>query len=179
MRSTTLAALALAACGKGDAGTKSEPAPVPAEPRPAPQQPQRPQTIDKLEMAVPDGWTAKYAAEADKWLFETPPLPDGRTANARIERAAPGAVASPDAYLAQRLRSWDAGTKADIESRRSVKDGFAMTVVVRAAVDPDRPKRETYVVRQLGNVWYQCLSEWIPDDTIRDQLLALCKSLKL
>jgi hypothetical protein len=175
MRSVALAltlALALVACGKSETATKQQPKPAP-EPR------QEPMKIDKLQMTVPDGWTAKYDAEWDKWLFETTPIPDGRTTSARIERAAPNAVASPEAYLAQRLKYWDAGTKAEIESRAGVKDGFAMTVVVRPAVDPERPKRETYVVRQFGNVWYQCMSEWIPDDAIRDQLLALCKSLKL
>jgi hypothetical protein len=83
------------------------------------------------------------------------------------------------AYLAQRLKYWDQGTTAEIEKREGVKDGFAMTVVVKPAADPTHPKRETYVVRQLGNVWYQCMSEWIPDDAIRDQLVGLCKSLKL
>lgn len=148
-------------------------------PAPAPVAEQKPQTIEHLQMAVPEGWTAAYDAEWDKWLFDTPPIADGRTANARIERADPHAVASPDAYLAQRLKYWDQGTTAEIEKREGVKDGFAMTVVVKPAVDPAHPKRETYVVRQLGNVWYQCMSEWIPDDAIRDQLVALCKSLKL
>lgn len=175
MRSVALALL-VAACGTSDAPPKGEP--KPAEPKPAAAE-QQPHKIDKLQMAVPEGWTAKYDAEWDKWLFTTPPIPDGRTASARIERATANAVASPDAYLAQRLKYWDAGTTATIEKRESVKDGFAMTVVVKPAVDPDHPKRETYVVRELGSVWYQCMSEWIPDDTIRDQLLGLCTSLKL
>jgi hypothetical protein len=178
MRRLASVALALVACGKSDAPPQRE-----AKPAPAPMSPTAPPSaehkIDKLQMAVPDGWTAKYDAEWDKWLFETPPIPDGRTASARIERAPARAVASPEAYLAHRIRYWDHGAKATIEKRESVKDGFAMTVLLRPAADPDHPKRETYVIRQLGNVWYQCMSEWIPDDAIRDQLVALCKSLKL
>jgi hypothetical protein len=54
-----------------------------------------------------------------------------------------------------------------------------MAVVVTYPRDLEHPKRETYVVRQLGSVWYQCLSESVPDDAIRDQLVGLCKSLKL
>jgi len=73
----------------------------------------------------------------------------------------------------------DPGTKATIESRSGVKDGFAMTIVVNGPPDPKQPRRETYVVRQLGSGWYQCVSEWIPDDAFRDQVIALCKSLKL
>jgi hypothetical protein len=112
-------------------------------------------------------------------LFTTPPLADGRTASARIERADPRTVASPDAYLHRRRELWDQGTTAEFEKREAVKDGFAMTVVVKPAADPAHPKRETYVVRELGSVYYECLSEWVRDDAMRDQLLALCKSLKL
>jgi hypothetical protein len=165
-------ALLLAACGKSDV-----PPPKRDNVKPPPPA-DRPHKLEKLEMVVPQGWTSKYDADWDKWLFETPTA-DGRTANARIERAPDRFVASPDAYLQYRLKLWDLGTKATIEKREGVKDGFAMTVVVTAAADPTHPKRETYVVRQLGSVWYQCLSESIPDDAFRDELVGLCKSLKL
>lgn len=167
-------ALAIAACGNQEPTPPNKTKPVEA-----PVVEQKPQKLDTLQMALPAGWTSTYDAEWDKWLFTTPPIPDGRTANARIERADASAVASPDAYLHKRLAMWDAGTTATIESRAGVKDGFAMTVVVKPAVDPDHPKRETYVLRQLGNVWYQCLSEWVPDEATRDQLISLCKSLSM
>jgi hypothetical protein len=165
-----LVAAALAACGRQDAPPK-------VEPKAAPMREQK--KLDTLHMTVPDGWTSNYDSDGDKWLFESPKLADGRTTYARIERAPLNAVASPDAYLAQLFKHWDAGTTATFEKRATVKDGFAMTLVVKPAVDPDHPKRETYVIRELGSVWYQCLSEWIPDDATRDQLLALCKSLAL
>jgi hypothetical protein len=137
------------------------------------------QTLAGAKMQVPLGWTATYDAERDVWRFASPPLLDGRTTSAVLERANPTWVASPDAYLAQLRKHWDAGTKADFESRRGVKDGFAMTIVVTPARSSDAPARETFVVRQLGNVWYQCSSEWVTDDAMRDQLLALCTSVKL
>jgi hypothetical protein len=161
----------LAACGSHDSAQPAKHDEATHE--------QKPQKLDHLQMALPAGWTSQYNADTDQWLFTTPPLADGRTANARIERAASNAVASPDAYLAQRKKAWDTGTQATIEKRQGVKDGFAMTVSVTPAADPEHPKRETYVVRQLGNVWYQCLSEWVPDDATRDQLVALCRSIRL
>jgi hypothetical protein len=167
-------AFAIVACGTSEQAPQKK-----AKPAEAPAATQKPHTIDTLRMTLPAGWTSTYDAERDTWLFTTPPIADGRTASARIERADPSAVASPDAYLHKRLALWDKGTTASIESRQSVKDGFAMTVVVKPAIDPDHPKREAYVVRELGSVWYQCLSEWIPDDATREQLLALCKSLVL
>jgi len=163
----------LVACGKAD----RPPAKAEREQRSA--KSHQPHAIDTLRMVVPEGWTARYDRQQDKWLLEIAPLADGRAASARIERAPESWVASPDAYLAQRKKQWNAGTEATIEKRQGVKDGFAMTVVVRPAADPAHPERETYVVRQLGSVWYQCVSESIPDDGFRDQLLALCKSLAL
>ncbi len=163
--------LVLAGCGTHDTAPKRD------EAKPAPTEPVR--KLDTLHMTVPDGWTSTYDAAGDLWLLTTTPIADGRTANARIERADPSAVASPDAYLHKRRGLWDAGTTAEIETRESVKDGFAMTVVVKPAVDPDHPKRETYVVRELGSAWYQCISEWVPDEAMRGQLLSLCKSIRL
>ena len=179
-------AIALLACDSGtqDAPTRDDvkpPSPALARrERTNPPPPvQRPKTIDLLSMNPPVGWTSQYDRDSDTWLFTTPPNADGRTANARIEHADPSAVASPDAYLHKRLSSWGEGTKAEIEKRESVKDGFAMTVVVKPAADPNRARRETYVLRELGSVWYQCVSESVPDVVIRDQLVALCKSIRL
>lgn len=173
-----LLVVALVACGKQESAPAQEGSAA-GKPAAPPAAPQERQTLEELQIVLPDGWTSTYDAELDKWLLTATPHADGRSRYARIERAAPSAVASPEAFLHQRLRYWNPGTKADIEKREGVKDGFAMTVVVRSAVDRDDPKRETYVVRQLGNVWYQCLSEWVSDDAFRDQLVALCRTLAL
>jgi hypothetical protein len=173
-RCAAIALVVIAACGKDSAPAHDTP--KPAAPAPVDEKLRK---LEKVELAVPEGWTAKYDAASDKWLFETSPTAEGRTATARIERAPATWVASPDAYLAQRKRYDLPGAKAEIEKREGVKDGFALTVRVTPAKDPDQPRRETYVVRQLGSAWYQCVSEWVPDDAFRDQLVGLCKSLKL
>jgi hypothetical protein len=172
----SIALAMLVACGKSDAPPKrvestqsSSSVHVPAQER----------KVDKLTMVVPSGWTSSYDAGLDTLRFEAATA-DGRTANARIERAPARWVASPDAYLAQRKRyDLPPNTKAEIEKREGIKDGFALTVVITTPKDPEHPTRETYAVRQLGSAWYQCVSESVPDDTFRDQLVALCKSLKL
>lgn len=163
-----LVLLALVACGNHDTTTTKQDPAAPVKPAPPP-----PRALDTLQMQVPDGWRATYDKAADAWLFTTP------TAAARIDRADPHMVASPDAYLAARRKRWPEGTTADFEKRESVKGGFAMTVSVKPPADPTHPRRETYVVRELGSVYYECISESVPDDTTRDQLVALCKSLKL
>jgi hypothetical protein len=164
-----LALALLVACGK-DATKHDEPT---AEPT-APRVPAHERKTNKLTMTVPAGWTSTYDAETDVMRFEA------AGAHARIERAPATWVASPDAYIAQRKRyDLPPNTKVDIEKREGVKDGFALTVVVTTPKEPDHPTRETYVVRQLGSAWFQCVSSSVPDDEFRDQLVALCKSLKL
>jgi hypothetical protein len=163
-----LVLLALGACGTHDTTTTKQDPAAPVKPAAPP-----PRTLDTLQMQVPDGWQATYDKASDAWLFATP------SATARIERADPHVVASPDAYLHARREHWPTGTTADFEKRESVKGGFAMTVSVKPAADPAHPRRETYVVRELGSVYYECISEAVPDDATRDQLVALCKSLKL
>lgn len=169
-----VALVVLAACGNESTPARD----IPKSAAPAPLD-EKLRKLEQIELTVPEGWTGKYDPASDRWLFETAPTADGRTATARIERAPATWVASPDAYLAQRKRYDLPGAKAEIEKREGVKDGFALTVVVTPAKDPDQPRRETYVVRQLGSAWYQCVSEWVPDDAFRDQLVALCKSLRL
>lgn len=169
-----LVLLALVACGNHDTTTTKQDHAAPVKPAAPP-----PRTLDTLQMQVPNGWQATYDKAADAWLFTTPPLADGHTATARIERADPHMVASPDAYLASRRKRWPESTTAAFEKRESVKGGFAMTVSVTPAADPTHSRRETYVVRELGSVYYECISEAVPDDATRDQLVALCKSLKL
>jgi hypothetical protein len=169
-----LAIALLLACGKDAAKDEAKP----AAPATAPRVPAHERKLDKLAMTVPAGWTSTYEAEIDTVRLEAQAA-DGRTAQARIERAPATWVASPDAYIAQRKRyDLPPNTKVDIEKREGIKDGFALTVMVTTPKDPEHPTRETYV-RQLGSAWYQCVSESVLDDAFRDQLVALCKSLEL
>src|SRR5688572_4825110 len=169
MRSS-IVLLVLVGCGKQDE--------APKQTQKEPASPARPKlTVKTWRMELPPGWTSKYDASDDMWLFTTP-YTEGERSNARFERAPREAVAGPDAYLHYKLGHWDKGTTAEFEKREAIRDGFAMTVVVKPAVDPNHPHRETFVVREIGNVWFQCRSEWIVDDAMRDQLLALCKSIK-
>jgi hypothetical protein len=167
----------LAACGKPETPAKREPTTTQPTTTPLNVDPAD-KKLATIEMVVPPGWTSKYDAAGDRWLLEAN-APAG-AASARIERAPATWVASPDAYLAQRKRyDLGPGTKAEFEKRESIKDGFAMTVLVTPPADRGPPRRETYAVRQLGSAWYQCVSDSVPDDAFRDQLVALCKSLKL
>ena len=168
-------AIALAACGTHDAASARDEAKQPG----ASGAEQAHQTLAALAIALPQGWSARYDKPHDGWLVAAPPGADGRATTVHIERAATWSVASPDAFLHHRLKGWPPDTTADIESRAGVRGGFAMTVAVKGPGDPAPPRRETYVVRQLGNIWYQCLSESVPDDPTRDQVIALCSSLKL
>jgi hypothetical protein len=168
--------IALVACGKSDAPPKRNESAAPSTARHVPVDERK---IDKLEMTAPTGWTSSYDGDVDTMRFAATTA-DGRTAHARVERAPATWVASPDAYVAQRKRfDLPPNTKIDIEKREGVKDGFALTVLVTTPKDPEHPTRESYVVRQLGSAWYQCVSDSVPDDAFRDQLVALCKSLKL
>jgi hypothetical protein len=135
--------------------------------------------LDTLSMTVPDGWTARFDADDDKWLFESSPLADGRTATAVFERAPRPMAAGPEAlrhHLA--THAWSAGTKADIASRKGVRDGFAVTFVVHTTRDPELSRREVHIIRELGSEWYRCVSLAVPSEAIERAVLALCTSIK-
>jgi hypothetical protein len=135
--------------------------------------------LDTLSMTVPDGWTARYDDAGDTWSFESPPLVDGHTASAMFERAPRQVTAGPEALRHHlETRTWAAGTKAEIARRKGVRDGFAVTLVVRTPSDPERPTREVHVIRELGSEWFRCVSMSIPSEAIEDQVLALCTSIK-
>ena len=82
-----------------------------------------------------------------------------------VETIGDAATASPEA-LRQYLLS-----KATIDSRLAISDGFAATFTEGA-------QRETHVLREHKNHWYDCHAQ-IVDDAMRDQVVALCKSYKL
>jgi hypothetical protein len=119
-----------------------------------------PPALAQLRLRLPSGATAAYDVVLDRWVVAT------AIAHASLAIAPPGSVASPDAFRHAReveLR----GAKVEIHSRESLSDGFATTLVEHAAADQPAPAHSTYVVRQLGNQWVQCVGA-----------VSLCKSLK-
>jgi hypothetical protein len=123
-------------------------------------------------------------------------LADGRTVTVSFERVPDRACASPEA-LKHYLESsyWSPGSRAEIESRKSLSEGFSTILRVRhgGAVDRlrtpcgsaarpgtagtcDRPVRELFVMRQLGNAWFGC-NAVLTDASMDEPVLALCRSL--
>ena len=109
-------------------------------------------TLDKLTGAA--GWTADYDATGDRWSFVS------ATGTVHVERAPAGAVASPDAFV-------HAVTKGTIETRQSINDGFALTVLGPSG------DRQAHAVRHVGTEWLRCAGDVLPD------VVAVCASLKL
>ncbi len=122
--------------------------------------------IATLGACVPDADTSR-AAEP---VRVPTALPDGRVTQISFSRAPTGAVASPEA-LRHHLETtyWPVGTRAEIVSRRSLSDGFAVTFVRGSS-------HETHVVRQIGSAWFRCSASPVADDTMRDAVIALCRA---
>lgn len=100
-------------------------------------------------------------------------LPDGRVTLISFSRAPASAVASPEALRHHLETTYWPADHAEIESRRSLPDGFAVTL----ARGPERGStRETHVVRQIGNEWFRCTASPVADDTMRDAVIALCRA---
>jgi hypothetical protein len=171
MRASSFAiAMMLVACGgnKDDANKQRPPAKVAEK-----------HTVDAVRMHVPEGWKAEYDAGNDTWRFTSPPIQDRRTISVILERTPPQTTAAPEAlrhYL--ETKSWAKGTTAEIEKREALSDGFAAILLVKSAADPVHPTRQVYVIKELGSEWFRCFSTSVDDDAMRDQVLALCKSIK-
>jgi hypothetical protein len=96
-------------------------------------------------------------------------LPDGRVTLISFSRAPASAVASPEALRHHLETTYWPAEHAEIESRRSLPDGFAVTLARSNT-------RETHVVRQIGNEWFRCTASPVADDTMRDAVIALCRA---
>jgi hypothetical protein len=101
-------------------------------------------TLAALRLRVPDGACTAYDVVLDRWLVAT-----ARDV-AIIDVPPAGAVASPDAL--RHVLEVERRTTATVESRETLSDGFATTILVHAAP----AERVTLVVRQLGNKWVRC-----------------------
>jgi len=172
--SAWMIAVLLAGCEKS--APPADPSPsAPSPPPPAATPP--PLDLQALKVTLPDGWVkvAKYK-DRDFVLFETP-LPDGRTANMRITPATPRTPTNARAYVDDKLaHDWDPGCKAKILTEETLPGGFAATIELTAAADPQHPKLEFHSVHDVGDRRIHCECEWAPDEKIRDQVAAICKS---
>ncbi len=108
-----------------------------------------------LRLRVPVDAVTAYEVVLDRWYIATP------SDLAIVDVPPAAALASPDAL--RHVLEVERRTTASIESRESLSDGYATTIVVHAAAS----ERVTVVVRQLGNRWVRCIGP-----------LQLCKSLK-
>ena len=120
----------------------------------------------------PDGWTSSYDNDADTWHYASP---DGLT-KVLLERADERYVASPDAYMHHLEPRWP-GKLVTIEQREHVAGGFVLTLGVFAGQNDPHPLHATFVVRKLGKVWYRCFAEGTEDEAVRNQVIAVCRSV--
>src|SRR5262249_60824562 len=98
---------------------------------------------------------ATYAGK-DFVLFATP-LPDGRTANLRITPATERTPTTARAYVDDKLAHyWDPGSKAKILAEETLPGGFAATLELTAASDPQHPKLEFHAVRDVDGQRLHC-----------------------
>ena len=135
-------------------------------------------SIETMKSTLPANWTSEYDKASKVWVFATKAA-DGRPVYTHLQRFMAANAPSPEDYLEMRKRVWDVGTTAEIAEQHQLGEGFEMTVIVKPQVDPAHPKRETYVLRKSGDSWLDCQCEWVPDDAIRDQVIAVCSSATL
>ena len=125
--------------------------------------------LEDARFALPQGWTSTYGAD-DSWQFTSS---DGRTV--RFERIDERYIASPDAFM-QHVAPHPLAT---IEYRDHVGKGFAITIAIFARDNDPSPKRTTYVVRPLGKAWFSCHADGFDDEGLRDEAIALCRSVQI
>jgi len=133
----------------------------------------KPQVFADISMSVPDGWTSSYDKDTDAWHVVSV---DART-TVQLERADERFVASPDAYMHHLEPRWP-GKLVTIEQREHVAGGFVITLGVFAGANDPHAQHATYVVRKLGKVWYRCFADGTEDEPLRNQVIALCRSVR-
>jgi hypothetical protein len=125
-----------------------------------------------VQVPVLDGWTAKYEESSDSWLLTGP-------ATVRLERADERYVAGPDAYMNHLSPRWK-GRLVTIEDRGNTRSsGFAMKLGVYTGENDPKPLHVTVLVGKLGRVWFRCLGEGIEDDAIHQQVIEMCKAVRM
>ena len=172
-----------------DAITSAAPAPAPgmtrvaAPPaRPAPRQnkavaktpppPAEGRALDTLAFEIPDGWTAERD-ESGQWNFE------GNGVAARLNRAPENVPTTASGYLEYKVEwCWDPGTTADLVDNQSRPGGFGATMLVRYAENPDSPRLAYHAVWTVDGVRLRCEADRVPDESVRDEIAALCGSAR-
>ncbi len=155
----TLALVALLACGKanqeGSGGTVVQS-----------------RVLEGATFALPQGWTSSYGTD-DTWRFASP---DART-TVLFERTDERYIASPDAFM-QHVALRYKGKLVTIEQREHAGKGFAITLAIFAGEHDPHPQRTTFVVRPLGKAWFSCHADGLDDEALRNDVIALCRSVR-
>jgi hypothetical protein len=179
-----LLAVLLVACGSKDEPAPAAPASAPAKRAaaqpPAPAQAGPVHDLAALKVTLPAGWQKEWSKDTGQWIFTSPKIPDGRVVYARISRAGHDMPTTPEAWIQNRVEHhWDKGVTGEVVTKEDRPGGFAATVKVTVPMDAAHPKHEYYAawdVPDVGGDKLYCECEWVPDDAIRDQIAALCKS---
>ena len=116
---------------------------------------QHPPALATLRLRAPENLVASYEVAFDRWIVAT------AAAYAILEVAPRAGIAGPDAL--RHAIEVEQRTPVTLETRESLSDGFATTLVVHAGSS----QRVMIVVRELGSQWVRCVGD-----------AALCKSLK-
>ena len=127
-----------------------------------------------VKMSLPEGWTSTYDKAADAWDVT---IADGVT-KVRIERADERHVASPDAYMQHVTPRFGKNKLVTIEEREQLSSGFVVTLAAYAGDNDPAPMRTTFVVRKLGEIWLTCHVDNVEDDTLRRQVIYMCRSVR-
>jgi hypothetical protein len=158
MRSALLLVAAFAAC-KGD---EAKPTGTIVESR----------ILESATFDLPQGYTSTYGKD-DAWQLTSP---DGRTV--RLERTDERFVASPDAFM-QHVKPRFGSRLVTIEQREYVGKGFVITLAAFKGDKDPNPQRTTFVVRPLGKAWFSCHADGLEDEAPRNEMIALCRSVRL
>jgi hypothetical protein len=147
---------------------------APQAPKKTPPPPAEGRALDGLKLTLPEGWTGAQD-DAGQWNFEL--ASSGVTA--RLNRAPAGVPGTASGYLEYKIDwCWDPGTSADLVANESRPGGFAATMLVRDAEDPDHPRLAYHAVWEVDGVRLRCEADRVGDEATRDQIAALCDSAR-
>ncbi|HEY5945252.1 MAG TPA: hypothetical protein VIV40_07170 [Kofleriaceae bacterium] len=135
-----------------------------------------PRMLESATFELPQGWTSAYGKD-DAWQFASA---DART-KVRFERTDERFIASPDAFMQHVAPRYGKDKLVTIEQRDHSGKGFAITLAVFAGESDPQPQHTTFVVRPLGKVWFSCYADGLglEDEPLRNQVVALCRSVRL